>query len=260
MGEVMSRLGAFAAVLTAAVMCLAGTTTAWAGETVTILHAAFTPDKLGSPTNVSGEAKIVSDIPGEIPTPIVGTTLEGPAGLTLDLKGTGTCTEAILLSQAGPEGCPKNSIAGFGGGTGALRLGTQIIEEPFTLDFFLGDNHPNHTVLLIYLNAVSPVSVQIVFTAVIEKEPPPYGLGFHVNIPLIPGASDATALSVHISIGAPNVFYYTKVHGKRKRLHVKGIVLPKTCPKGGFPAKTVLNFQDGTNSENKFTIPCPKKK
>jgi hypothetical protein len=261
MERVMSRFRVIVAALTACV-CLAGAGNAWAGETVKVVHAAFTPNKLGSPTNVSGEATIMSTIPGEIPSPITGTTLEGPAGMTLELKGTGTCTEAILLGPSGPEGCPKNSVAGFGGGMGALKLGTQIIEEPFTLDFFLGSNNPNHTVVLLYLNAVSPVSIQIVFTAVVEKEPPPYGLGFHFNIPLIPtlpGASDATALSVHISIGAPNVYYYTKVHGKRKRVHVKGLILPKTCPRGGFPAKTIINFQDGTTSENKITLPCPKK-
>jgi hypothetical protein len=256
----MSRLGVVIAVLVGC-MCLLGATTAWAGETVTVTGA-FTPNKLGSPTNASGEAKIVSTIPGEIPSPVIGTTLKGPAGMTLELKGTGTCSEATILGPSGPEGCPKNSVAGFGGGQGALKLGTQIIEEPFTLDFFLGDNNPNHTVILLYLNGVSPVSIQIVFTAVVEKEAPPYGLGFHFNIPLIPtlpGASDASALSVHISLGAQNVFYYTKVHGKRKRVHVKGLVLPKTCPKGGFPAETEIAFEDGYTSTNKLNLPCPKK-
>lgn len=261
MERVMSRFGVVLGAMLGCI-CLAVTGTAWAGQTVTI-KAKFTPNKLGSPTNVSGEAHFVSTLPGEIPAPITGFTVKGPAGLTLDTKGTGVCSEAILIGPAGPEGCPKNSVAGFGGGTGALKLGTQIIEEPYTLNFFLGDNHPNHTVLLLYLNAVSPVSIQIVFTAVVERFPKPYGLGFHFNIPLIPtlpGASDATALSAHVSIGAPNVFYFEKVHGKRKRVHVKGIVLPKTCPKGGFPTETMFTFQDGTSSDTKLNLPCPKKK
>jgi hypothetical protein len=257
----MSRLGVLIATLVAGV-CLAGAGTAMAANETVTVHAAFTPDKLGSATNASGEAKIVSTIPGEIPSPITGTTIEGPAGLSLELKGTGTCTEAILLGPSGPEGCPRKSIAGFGGGQGALKLGTQIIEEPFTLDFFLGNNSPGHTELLIYLNGVSPVSVQLVFHALVEKEAPPYGLGFHVSVPLIPtlpGASYASALSVHITLGAPNVYYYVKVHGKRKRVHVKGLVLPKKCPKGGFKTDTILNFEDGYTSENPFTIPCPRK-
>jgi hypothetical protein len=257
----MSRFGVFLVTFVVS-LGIASAGSAWAANEAVTVHAAFTPNKLGSATNASGEAKIVSTIPGEIPSPVTGTTIKGPAGLTLELKGTGTCTEAILLGPSGPEGCPRNSIAGFGGGQGALKLGAQIIEEPFTLDFFLGNNNPHHTELLIYLNGVSPVSVQLVFHALVEHEAPPYGLGFHVSVPLIPtlpGASDASALSIHITLGAPNVYYYTKVHGKRKRVHVKGLVLPKTCPKGGFKAETILNFEDGYTSENKLTLPCPRK-
>jgi len=255
----MSRFGVLTAAL-ATCICLTGATTAWAGETVTI-KAQFTPNKLGSPTNASGEAKIMSTIPGEIPTPITGFTIKGPAGLTIDTKGTGVCSVAILEGPRGPEGCPKNSVAGFGGGMGALKLGTQIIEEPYTLNFFLGNNKPGHVELLLYVNATSPVSIQLTFTALVEKEAPPYGLGFHFNIPLIPtlpGASDATVLSSHVSIGAPNVYYYERVHGKRKRVHVKGLILPKKCH-GGLPIETTISFQDGTVSENKLTLPCPHK-
>jgi hypothetical protein len=259
MERVMSRLGIAVAALLGCI-CMVGAGTAWAGETVHIT-AKFTPNKLGSPTNVSGGATIMSTIPGEIPTPIVGFTIKGPAGLTIDTKGTGTCSAAILEGPAGPEGCPKNSVAGFGGGMGALKLGSQIIEEPFTLNFFLGDNRPGHVVLLMYVNAVSPVSIQLAFTANVVQFPKPYGLGVHFNIPLIPtlpGASDATVETAHISIGAPNVFYYEKVHGKRKRVHVKGLILPKKCH-GGLKAESDISFQDGFTSETKLTLPCPKK-
>lgn len=255
----MSRFGIVSAVL-AACICLAGATTAWAGQTVKI-KAVFTPDKLGAPTNASGEGQFVSTIPGEIPSPITGFTIKGPAGLGLDLHGTSTCTAAILEGPRGPEGCPTNSVAGSGGGMGALKLGAQIIEEPFTLNFFLGNNNPNHTVILLYVNAVSPVSIQLVFTATVEREAKPYGLGFHFNIPLIPtlpGASDASVLNAHVTIGAPNAFFYEKVHGKRKRVHVKGLILPKTCPRGGFPVQTDISFEDGTQSENSLKVPCPK--
>jgi hypothetical protein len=242
-------------------ICLVGAGTAWAGETVKIT-AKFTPNKAGSATNVSGGATIMSTIPGEIPSPITGFTIKGPAGLTINTKGTGICTVAILEGPAGPEGCPKNSVAGFGGGMGALKLGSEIIREPFTLNFFLGDNRPGHTELLMYVNAVSPVSLQLVFTAVVVKFPAPYGLGVHFNIPLIPtlpGASDATVETAHVSLGAPNVFYFEKVHGKRKRVHVKGLVLPKRCH-GGLPIETDISFEDGVTTENKLTLPCPKKK
>ncbi len=253
----MSRIGVLIAAL---LVCLGAATTAQAAEEVN-LHAAFTPNVLGSPTNGSGSTTIKSTT-GGLPSPITGFTLKGPAGLTINAAGTGTC-KAAAIEASGPGVCPKDSVAGSGGGMGALQLGSQIIEEPFTLNLFLGSNTPGHIVILLYVEAVSPVSIQLVFTAPVEKEAPPYGLGFHFNVPLIPtlpGASDASVLSAHLTIGATNVAYFKKVHGKRKLVHVKGLVLPKTCPKGGFPIESDFTFEDGTSNDIKIRTPCPKKK
>jgi hypothetical protein len=231
---------------------------AQAEQTVQITGASFSPDELGVPTNVFGSATIGStDLP--VPSPITHVNVYGPAGVTLDLQGTGTCTEAILLNN-GPSACPKNSKAGFGGGEGVYELAHEIINEKFTLDFFLADNRPGHTVMLIYLNGATPVSIQLVFTAPVITSPKPYGLGFSLNVPIIkvlPEASDASAKSSFLTLGARNVAYFKKVHGKRKLVHVKGIITPKSCPKGGWPVATEFSFQDGTKVLSKRTIRCP---
>jgi hypothetical protein len=243
-------------------MCLAGAAVAQAEEVGSNFHVALTPDVLGSPTNASGGASFASTIPGELPQPVTGFTVKGPAGFTLNLAGTKTCN-AKALEASGPSACPKESKAGFGGGMGALKLGSQIIEEPFTLDFFLGSNTPGHVVVLLYVEAVSPVSIQLVFTANVVNEPKPYGLGFHFNIPLIPtlpGASDASVLSAHVTLGAANAAYFEKVHGKRKLVHIKGLVIPRTCPRGGFPFETEVTYLDNTTVTLKTTVPCPRKK
>jgi hypothetical protein len=234
--------------------------TAQATETVN-LKATFSPNALGSPTNASGSTTFTNTA-GGLPSPITGFTLKGPAGMKIDATGTGTCN-GRAIEQSGPSVCPKDSVAGFGGGMGALRLGEQIIEEPFTLNMFLGDNRPGHIVILLYVEAISPVSIQLVFTAPVVKEPAPYGLGFHFNIPLIPtlpGASNASVLNAHLTLGATNVAYYKKVGGKRKLVHVKGLILPKSCPRGGFPIETDFTFEDGSSSEVKIKTPCPRKK
>jgi hypothetical protein len=194
-----------------------------------------------------------------VPSPITHVNVFGPAGLTLDLVGTGTCTEATLLNF-GPGACPKNSKAGFGGGEGIYELGKEIVKEHFTLDFFLGDNRPGHVTLLIYLNGSTPVSIQLVFTAIVIKEPKPYGLGFSLNVPIIkvlPEASDASATSSFLTLGAENVAYFKTVHGKRTLFHVKGIITPKTCPRGGWPVASQFTFEDGSTVMARSTIPCP---
>ena len=238
----------------------AGVVAAQAEETVTITEAGFSPDALGVPTNVFGKATVGStDTP--LPSPITHVNVMGPAGLALDLEGTGTCTEAVLENQ-GPSACPTDSKAGFGGGLGAYEIAREVIHEEYTLDFFLADNRPGHVELLIYLDGSTPVSIQMVFKAPVIQEPKPYGLGFSVEVPLIkvlPEASDASALSAFFTAGAKNIAYYKTIHGKKKLLHVKGIVTPKTCPRGGWPAKSEISFEDGSTVANKIVIPCPKR-
>ncbi len=248
------------ALVAAAVLCvcLAAAAAAWAAETLTVT-AAFSPDKLGAPTNVHGSATIGTTT-GTLPSPIVETTVMGPAGLAVDVKGVGTCSPAKLKATLEPNVCPKDSKAGFGGGVGEYELGKEVRKEPFTLNFYRAPDEDGHLVLLAFLNAVSPVSVQLVLTAQIVQEPKPYGLGFTFKVPIIetlPGASPATAESIYITLGAPNAAYFETVGGKRRLVHVKGIIVPKRCPHGGFPYETQIAFADGTTNTVKGTIPCP---
>lgn len=245
-----------------ALVCAAmawGAASACAEEAVTITKAGFTPDLLGVPTNAFGSATITSTT-GPVPSPITHVNVLGPAGVTLDLEGTGVCTAAVLEAQ-GPKGCPADSRAGFGGGQGIYELGHELVEEEYTIDFFLADNQPGHVSMLVFLIGSTPVSVELVFTANVITGPKPYGLGFSVNVPLIkvlPEASDASAKTAFLTLGATNVAYYKNVHGKRKLFHVKGIVLPKKCPHGGWPVASQFAFQDGSTVMAKRTIPCPK--
>jgi hypothetical protein len=243
-----------------AVSCaaLAAAAPAYAEETVQITRAGFSPNKLGMPTNAFGSATIGSTNE-PVPQPITHVNVYGPAGVTLDLRGTGTCT-AQKLEQIGPQACPANSKAGFGGGEGVYKLGEEIVKEQYTLDFFLSNNHPGHVGLLVFLKGSTPVSVEIVFTGKVITGPKPYGLGFSLEVPLIkvlPEASDASARTAFVSLGAHNVAYYRRVHGKRRLFHVRGIILPKRCPHGGWPVASQFTFFDGSTVMAKRSIPCP---
>ncbi len=241
-----------------AFVCLVLAAATWAAETLEVT-ASFSPDKLGAPTNVHGSATIGSTS-GPLPSPIAEATVMGPPGLTVNTKGVGVCSAVKLEQTLEPSVCPKDSKAGYGGGIGAYEIGGQVNEEPFTLNFYRGPNEDGHLVILAYVNAVSPVSVQLVLKAQVVNEPKPYGLGFTFKVPPIeslPGASNATVKSIYITLGAPNAAYFEQVHGKRQLVHVKGIVVPKKCPKGGFPYKTQLTFEDGTTNAFTGTIKCP---
>jgi hypothetical protein len=238
-------------------VCLLVVAVAWATNTL-VVHESFTPDKLGAPTNLSITAKFASTTGGP-PSPITRLTLYAPGGLAIDARGAGTCT-ATKLTEHGPSGCPANSRAGFGGGVGLLELPKAIIREPYTLDFFFGSTEHGHLTLLAYASAVSPVAVELVVIAKEVHAPKPYGLGFSVEIPPIsalPGASLASVESAFATFGAANVAYYEKVHGKRTLVHLRGMVVPKACPRGGFPTEGTVGFADGTSLTVNPTIPCP---
>lgn len=237
--------------------CLFVAAVAWAAEGL-VVHESFTPDKLGAPTNLSITAKFVSTTGGP-PSPITKLTLYAPAGLAVDARGAGTCAAAKLAAR-GPRACPANSRAGFGGGVGVLELSKEIIREPYTLDFFFGPSEHGHLALLAYASAVSPVPVELVVIAKEVPAPKPYGLGFSVEIPPIstlPGASLASVESAFATFGATNVAYYETVHGKRALVHLKGMVVPKSCPRGGFPSEGTIDFAGGATLTVNPTIPCP---
>ena len=239
--------------------CLILAAVAWAAETAAV-HLSFTPDKLGAPINISGTAKLTST--GEpVPSPLRNVTVYLPAGLHIDVRGAGTCT-AAKLQAGGPSACPSNSRIGFGGGTGALELAKEVISGPYTLDLFLGPKENSHLVVLVYASAVSPVSEQLVVEAKEIQAPKPYGIGFNVAIPLVPTLPEGpngSIASIFLTFGDDNVAYYQTVHGKRKLVHVRGVVAPKTCPRGGFPYKVVTSLQDGSLLTSTGTVPCPHK-
>ncbi len=238
--------------------CLLLAAVAWATDTLTVQES-FTPDKLDSPANLSITAQFASST-GTPPSPITKLTLYAPAGLGIDAHGAGTCT-ATTLQLHGPSGCPADSRVGFGGGIGLLDLPKQVLRERYTIDFFFAPSEHGHLALLAYASAIAPIAVELVVVAKQVPAPKPYGLGFSVEIPpisTIPGAALASVESAFATFGAANVAYYETVHGKRTLVHVRGMVVPKTCPQGGFPTEGIIDFADGASLTVDPTIPCPK--
>jgi hypothetical protein len=242
-----------------AIACAIAAAGAWAAETLTV-HLRFTPDKLGASINVSGTETLTA-IGQAVPSPVRTVTVYLPAGTQIDVRGAGTCTVA-KLQAGGPSACPASSRIGFGGGEGALELAHEVIRGPYTLDLFLGPMQAGHLVVLVYANAASPVSGQIVVEAREIHAPKPYGIGFTGEVPLIPTlpeAPDGSVASAFMTFGDSNVAYYETVHGRRKLVHVRGIVAPRTCPRGGFQYKVMATLQDGSSLASAGAVPCPHK-
>lgn len=235
---------------------------AWAGETLS-LHANFTPNRLGSPTNLSATATFGSTTPGP-QSPATDVTAYGPAGMIVDTRGAGVChTTPAALEAGGPGACPSDSRIGFGSATGLFEIANELLTGPFTLEFFLAPREHGHLVILIYVNGATPVSEQLVLVAREVRGPRPYGIGlsFHIPIvPTLPGASLGWVQHASLTMGSTHLAYFRTIHGKKKLVHVRGIVIPKTCRRGGFPMETQVGFADGSTTTATTTIPCPRRK
>jgi hypothetical protein len=239
-------------------LCLPGPAAAELSQPFTVASR-FTPYTLGATTNLSAEAMF--GLPGIIPTPVTNVVGYGPSGLTVNVRGARTC-ERRLLEQEGPAGCPPDSRLGFGGGTALVALGREVVKSVFTLDFFLAPREAGHLSFLIYVDAVSPVPLELVLTGKEVQGRRPYGFGLTVEIPLIstvPGASEASVQSAYFTLGDQHIAYYHAVRGKQQLVHVKGIVLPKTCRGPGLPFTYTVGFSDGTSSTDDFTMACPRR-
>jgi hypothetical protein len=240
--------------------CLILAVAAWASEVFTV-HARFTPDKLGVPTNLSATATFTSTAAGSLP-PVTKVTAYAPEGTSVDVQGARTCTvTAVKLQEAGPSACPADSRIGFGSGTAKSELAGEILSAQFTLEFFLAPPENGRRAFLIYVNSDSPSSLQLGLVAREIRGPKPYGIGLTFTIPIVPslpGAALGWVERALLTFGSPNVAYYRTVHGKRKLQHVKGILTPRSCPRGGFPVEAMVEYANATISTAKTTIPCPR--
>jgi hypothetical protein len=248
-------------VVAALVVCayLSGTALARASETAT-LHASFSPDALGVSTNLSASVRFTSTTPGPQP-PLTKVTAYGPSGMSVDVRGARTCTVTpAKLEAVGPTACPRDSRVGFGTATGLQELAGELIQAPFSLEFFLAPMQDGHLVLFIYVNAITPAVEQLVMVAREVRAPKPYGVGVSFQVPIVPslpGAPLGWVEHVLLTFGSTNTAYYKTIHGRRQLVHVRGLVTPRTCPHGGFPIEGDLEFADASTTVTRTTIPCP---
>jgi hypothetical protein len=256
-----------AATLTAlCALCLASLTTA-ARATPTVepqvrLNAALIPERLGKGTTIKFSFTI--SVPaGETPVPARTIDLLYPANLGIATSGLGvsTCRASTLAAQ-GPPGCPSNSVMGYGSGTVQVPFGPEILRERTRMTTFMAPIQDGHLGLLFYANGESPVSAQLVFPGLVLPAIAPFGGELSTQLPLVPTvpeAPDAALVQLATTIGPSHITYYEYIKGHFIPYHPRGILLPRTCPHGGFGFAAQFAFENGTHAEAHATVPCPRR-
>jgi hypothetical protein len=224
------------------------------------LSAGFSPDRPGASTTISFGFQISAEH-SQIPSPLTGIDLRYPADLGLGTSdlGLATCLPSSL-QIFGPAGCPANSRMGYGSAFAEIPIGPVLVGEPASITLLAGPAQEGHLDFLVYALAEIPVYAQIIFSALLLPEPAPFGGRLHFDVPLVPSlpeAPDVAVVRLRTTLGSRGLTYYERVHGKTIAYRPNGILLPSSCPRGGFPFAANLSFQDGTHAHAATRVPCP---
>jgi len=208
----------------------------------------------GAGTALKIEYKIAGTEYGGFPPPLIGINFFTPAGSKIDTKGFPTCSPTAL-EQVGPSACPsKSKITIAGEALGVVSFGSERVEEKTSIMGFFAPGNS----LQFYTQGNSPVALEFISPGHYMTSSGLYAQKFVNAIPLVetvPGAPDASVLSIKVTVGAAykkgktTVYYGTE---------------PTKCPKGGLPLKSELIFAPlGGLPEQvvpvSYRAPCPRK-
>ena len=226
------------------------------GRAVPIPGFAHTGNFFGAGAAVRAEIRISGTEYGGFPPPLIGINVYLPAGVKLHPQGFPTCPRQAIMEEREPRKCPRGSSAGPPGKvSGVVSFGATRVEEAGEiLSFFAAGGG-----FEFLTSGHSPVVLEIPTTARLLHPGGQGGFGpeFSGVIPLVetvPGAPDASVEAIDITIGAA-----IRRHG---RPLYYGTV-PRTCPRGGFRAKTEFIFAQNGNVAMPETVtvpvraPCP---
>jgi hypothetical protein len=190
---------------------------------------------------------------GGFPPPLVGIDFYTPAGTKIDTRGFAVCQPAALQNM-GPAACPRKSRVTLSGtALGVVSFGTQRVQERASISAYFAPGGA----LQFYTQGSSPVSLEFLSPSHVTRAPAPFAQKFVTSVPLIetvPGAPDASALSIEVKIGA--------AFRRGKRVSYYGRV-PRHCPRGGFLLKSELHFAElgGLPAQTvpvTYKAPCPR--
>ncbi len=242
------------------ILCGCLPTAAHAAQSVR-LDATLTPEHLGQETTIGFGFQVVAH-GSRLPSPLTNVEMRYPAQLGIALSGLGfaSCSQASL-ETAGQQGCPPDSLMGYGAATAEIPIGPALFSETAKVTIFRAPAQAGQIGLLFHVDAASPVSAELVFPGLLLSASPPFGGRIDINVPLVPslpGGPNVAVVKLHMTVGpAKRIFYYERVHGKTLRYHPRGVLLPDSCPHGGFPFAASFTFEDGNHATAAATVPCP---
>jgi hypothetical protein len=238
----------------------AASTPSFAAPTVK-LKVTFEPNRIGARTTILFGFDIAGPR-GAAPSPITSLDLRLPAhmGIATTTLGQANCYPAALIRE-GLRGCSENARLGFGDAVAVVPVPGDPVTERASLTALMGPPAPNRLEVLFYAEGLTPVFATLVFPGVVVDDSDPFGDRINTSIPLVPSWTEGPDVALtHFSstIGPLHLTYHRQVNGKRLAYQPHGIIIPRNCPRGGFPFGAILSFQDGTSTTTTARVSCPR--
>lgn len=192
-----------------------------------------------------------------------------PANLdiTMSALGVSTCrrpTTDFARVKIGNQtfvSCPGNAALGNGTADADLRFAREeAVAGAGRLSLFNGAPRDDRPGLVVLVHTSHPLVTQLVYGGYLYTAPRPYGLGMRIMIPPMvePPFDAAVAMTrLRMTIGGNDIVYTRRERGHRIHYAPGGIPLPDRCPRGGFPFRAILRFDDGSRHVAETTVRCP---
>ncbi len=226
------------------------------------LKVAFRPDRIGARTTIEFGFRI-SGPHGAPPSPVRSLDLRLPAhmGISTTTLGQSNCYPANLI-EGGLQGCSANARIGFGDATAIVPFGSGNLQEKVSLNALMGPPVEDRLEVLFYLEGLFPVFAQLVLPGTVLADTDPFGERIDTAVPLVqawPEGPDVALETFRSTIGPLHLTYHRQVSGRRVSYQPHGVTVPRRCPPGGYPFSALLGFQDGTYTDAKYDVPCPRR-
>jgi hypothetical protein len=185
-----------------------------------------------------------------IPAPVRRSVLRFPANLGIEIPHLRSCSIARLRTR-GPSGCPPQALLGRGHALAEAQAGSQLITEDISLWLFVGPFHNLQPTFVILGQGYTPFDQRVVLTGTVLPDNPPYGEDLVMSIPPIPTIPlepDASIVTMSLTVG---------VSKPRFPREANTVVVPLSCPAGGFPFGADFTYADGSTSSALAMTPCP---
>lgn len=191
-----------------------------------------------------------------------------PAGVGVLSSGLGLAScrrdeadfAAVVIGGPRLGGCPPNAVIAYGEARADVRLSDgQVIPEYATVAVLSGEIDADRIGLVVFVNGLRPFAAKLAYAGELRAATGPFGGALVARLPAIPaleGVATVALVNLRLAIGSRRIVYRTR-SGQRYR--PEGVILPASCPRGGFRFRAQLAFEDGGRAAADTAVPCPPK-